>query len=414
MSGAGPNAKQAQVADKRQQLGYLDSKAEAADKSQAKAERGWLATFAASFSPGSIDAERRAVLRQSVEGLAVMEATLAADVAELVTERQRELVRPHLPRPRVLFSSQMWLSCFDSVLVCFEKSRVSRSFVSFRFRCSPHVRDLLPPCSACGAATALHRTATADATRAFLPESDAISTVNAESNGAALAWLCLAPWKPVPATHAGVQAAGTLLGRLFNVLGYGLAAYCVFKMLACLKSVLLGDDMTTDPVSRLLGLALRLFSGGAVHLDKKAASQYITLLFVGFVSFNSLRAFLKHVRRLAASVFAVVGASLSPSSAAAGADAMMLGLGALLCAYTVSSVMLLRAQLPVTHRELVTLALGFDSRAVDADFDAVHRCSPPLPCQATSCCHWRCGRICCQSTPFVWPPTVLHNLECCL
>ena len=51
----------------------------------------------------------------------------------------------------------------------------------------------------------------------------------------------------------------------------------------------------------------------------------------------------------------------------------MLGLGALLCAYTVSSVMLLRAQLPVSHRLLVTRALGFDAAAVDSEFDAVHR-----------------------------------------
>ena len=58
-----------------------------------------------------------------------------------------------------------------------------------------------------------------------------------------------------------------MLGRLLNVLGYALAAYCVFKMFACLKSVLFGEDFTTDPATRALGLLLRLFSRGSVKLN---------------------------------------------------------------------------------------------------------------------------------------------------
>jgi hypothetical protein len=176
-----------------------------------------------------------------------------------------------------------------------------------------------------------------------------------------------------------LQASATLLGRAFNVLGYALAAYCVFKMFSCLKSVLFGEDFTSDPVSRVLGVALRLFSRGSLHLNVKAASQYVTLLFVGFVTFNSLRAFLKHMRRLAKAFEVLAGGVSLPGAgggAVSAAERMMLGLGALLCAYTVSTVMLLRAQLPVAHRALVTQALGFDAAAVNSEFDAVHRCSP--------------------------------------
>jgi Abscisic acid G-protein coupled receptor len=120
----------------------------------------------------------------------------------------------------------------------------------------------------------------------------------------------------------------------------------------------------------------------------QALSQYVTIVFVGFISFNSLRAFLKHVRRAAGSLEALLGGvSLGGSvtgggrfssngGSVTGAERAMLGLGALLCAYTVSSVMLLRAQLPVEHRGLVTRALGFDAAAVDSEFDAVHRCAP--------------------------------------
>jgi golgi pH regulator len=181
-----------------------------------------------------------------------------------------------------------------------------------------------------------------------------------------------------------MQASLTVLGRVRNALGYCLAVYCVFKMFASLKSVLFGEDFTTDPASRMLSIVLRIFSRGSLHLNAKAVSQYITILFVGFVSFNSLRTFLKHIRRIAVSIESLVGGGglaaaalntqqLGKSALSSNTDRMMLLLGAVLCAYTVSSAMLMRAQLPVGHRVLVTRALGFDDLAVDNEFDAVHR-----------------------------------------
>ena len=86
----------------------------------------------------------------------------------------------------------------------------------------------------------------------------------------------------------------------------------------------------------------------------------------------------------------------------------MLALAALLCAYTVSSVLLLRSQLPPAHRALVTRALGFGADAVDSEFDAVHR-------RAFSDCfllRWSgCGRLvwsselpdCIVEVPFMPP-----------
>lgn len=64
---------------------------------------------------------------------------------------------------------------------------------------------------------------------------------------------------------------------------------------------------------------------------------------------------------------------MSGGGAAAAAEKTILGLGALLCAYTVSSVMLVRAQLPIEHRLIVTSALGFDEAVANTELDAVHR-----------------------------------------
>ena len=46
--------------------------------------------------PQSREAEQVKALQQSLEGLTVMESTLAGDVAELQAERQREKVLPLL------------------------------------------------------------------------------------------------------------------------------------------------------------------------------------------------------------------------------------------------------------------------------------------------------------------------------
>jgi hypothetical protein len=114
----------------------------------------------------------------------------------------------------------------------------------------------------------------------------------------------------------------------------------------------------------------------------QVAGQYLTLLFVGFISLNSLRAFLSVLRQvsgaLAAHMFGIAqGWAAATGGAAAAAERMVLGLGALLCAYTVSSVMLMRAQLPPAHRGIVSAALGFDDAAANSELDAVHRRAPP-------------------------------------
>ena len=111
-----------------------------------------------------------------------------------------------------------------------------------------------------------------------------------------------------------VQAANTFRGAVLNALGYALAAYCVLKAAACLKSVLFGDDFTSDPASRVLGLAVRIFSAGSIKIDAAALSQYVTIAFVGFITFNSLRVFLKHIRRVAAAFEAAIGGIRLPGN----------------------------------------------------------------------------------------------------
>ncbi|KDD74446.1 hypothetical protein H632_c1307p1, partial [Helicosporidium sp. ATCC 50920] len=130
------------------------------------------------------------------------------------------------------------------------------------------------------------------------------------------------------------RRARSVAGHLENMLGYLLSLYCVYRMGASLRSLLFGDNPGSDPVSKVVGLALHALSGGTISVDVQTLSQYVTLSFVGFISITSLRAFLKHMQRF----------------------------------FSVATLLLLRRQLPLRYREAVTRAVG-----ADVSFDSFHR-----------------------------------------
>ena len=85
-----------QVVDKEAQLAALQQRAAAAAASQAKEERGWFGGLASFVLPQSREAEQVKALQQSVEGLAVMEATLAGRRGRA---RRRARARKGAPTP---------------------------------------------------------------------------------------------------------------------------------------------------------------------------------------------------------------------------------------------------------------------------------------------------------------------------
>lgn len=130
-----------------------------------------------------------------------------------------------------------------------------------------------------------------------------------------------------------------------------------FRMFASTKALVVGEDTSSDPVSRTLGMVLRIFSGGTVRLDVAVFSQYLTLAFIGFISITSLRGFMKHMQRF----FSLVAGT------AANATGLILLLTELLGCYTVSTLLLLRRQLPERYRATITDAIGGD-----LEFDLYH------------------------------------------
>lgn len=55
------------------------------------------------------------------------------------------------------------------------------------------------------------------------------------------------------AHHAKAAESRTLVGHLRNALGYAMSGYCVYRVLASFKALLVGEDFSSDPVSRWVG-----------------------------------------------------------------------------------------------------------------------------------------------------------------
>jgi hypothetical protein len=146
----------------------------------------------------------------------------------------------------------------------------------------------------------------------------------------------------------------TLRGHAENLLGYILSLYCVFRIINSSSALVLGEDTSSDPVSRTIALCLGFFS---LSVDVHTVSQYMTLAFVGFISITSLRGFMMHMQRFF-SFFRGSGIGISSTG-------FVLMLAELLGLYAISTLLLLRRQLPEQYRATVTDAIGgeleFDS-----------------------------------------------------
>ncbi|WIA14392.1 hypothetical protein OEZ85_002920 [Tetradesmus obliquus] len=212
------------------------------------------------------------------------------------------------------------------------------------------------------------------------------------------------------AHHAKALDSRSLLGHLRNGLGYAMSGYCVYRVLTSAKALLFGEDFSSDPVSRSLGFALRRLSHEKLVIDPVLLNQYVTLLFIGTISALSIRAFLKNASRIfstlsnvrgwfgfgsssSSSGFGSVGGSAASggagsassgsgrglsglgrgrnsSSVAGGTGAAAGGAGAgsgaslvlmlseLTGVYSISSLLLIRRNVPVKYRAAIDGVLG--------------------------------------------------------
>lgn len=184
------------------------------------------------------------------------------------------------------------------------------------------------------------------------------------------------------AHHAKAAESRTLIGHLRNALGYAMSGYCVYRVLASFKALLVGEDFSSDPVSRSLGFALRRLSHDQLVIDPVQLSQYVTLLFIGTISALSIRAFLRNASLFfstltqfrgwfglggafgggaGASASNVGGKGFAGSSrvpSGGGGASLVLMLSELTGVYSISSLLLIRRNVPVKYRDVIDAVLG--------------------------------------------------------
>lgn len=136
----------------------------------------------------------------------------------------------------------------------------------------------------------------------------------------------------------------TLVGRIADPLGLIYLLYCVYKTLLSSANIVLDRDPKTDPITR--GFELTLIALG-LELDAAFWGPLIGFILVGVLVFTSLRGFLL----LVLAVFRSVASPLH-------ADVWTLFLSAMCALYFVSSLLLMRMNLPPDRRALLTAVLG--------------------------------------------------------
>lgn len=141
----------------------------------------------------------------------------------------------------------------------------------------------------------------------------------------------------------------TLLGQFSDRLGYVYLVYCGYKMVMSCVNIVFDRDPKTDPITRGFEIALMMLSKTALNVEVNVAfwAQLISFVMVGVLVFTSLRGFLILVVNIFRSV-------ASPFNS----DVLVLALGELCALYFISSLLLMRMNLPLDHRRLLTDVLG--------------------------------------------------------
>lgn len=147
-----------------------------------------------------------------------------------------------------------------------------------------------------------------------------------------------------------IKFSKTLKGRLYNFAGYFFSVYCVYKIVSAMVNVIFDRKARTDPLTRLVQMNVPL------PFDIVVWWQYVSFLLIGVMIVMSIRGFLK-------STIAI----FQNWASAVTSNMIILLLAQLMGMYFVSSVLLIRMNLPPQYREIITVVLG------DIEFQFYHR-----------------------------------------
>ncbi|KAL4143779.1 hypothetical protein QTP88_006065 [Uroleucon formosanum] len=148
--------------------------------------------------------------------------------------------------------------------------------------------------------------------------------------------------------------AKTWKGKYFNFLGYFFSLYCVWKIIISTLNIMLQRVGKKDPVTRGMEILVELVG---IDVDVSFWSQHVSFLLVGCIAFTSIRGLLLTLTKF----FYALSSSKS-------SNIIVLVFAQLMGMYFVSSVLLMRMNMPAEYRAIITEVLG------DLQFSFYHRC----------------------------------------
>ncbi|CAI5446047.1 unnamed protein product [Caenorhabditis angaria] len=150
-----------------------------------------------------------------------------------------------------------------------------------------------------------------------------------------------------------VEFSKTYMGIYFNVLGHFFSIYCIWKIFISFINIVFDRVGKVDPVTKTIEIGVHYVG---IDLDISFWSQYISFFLVGVIALTSIRGLLITMTKFFVSI-----------SNATSSNIIVLGMAQIMGMYFVSSVLLMRMNVPLNYRQIITRILG------DLKFNFYHR-----------------------------------------
>ncbi|XP_074597032.1 Golgi pH regulator [Brevipalpus obovatus] len=150
-----------------------------------------------------------------------------------------------------------------------------------------------------------------------------------------------------------IEWSKTFKGRYFHFVGYFFSLYCIWKIFISTINIVFNRVGKVDPATRGIQIAVNWIG---LQIDVKFWSQHVSFLLVGIIVISSIRGLLISLTKF----FYAIS---SPKSS----NIIVLIMAELMAMYFVSSVLLMRMNMPLEYRTIVTQVLG------DLQFNFYHR-----------------------------------------
>ncbi|KAF9194379.1 Golgi pH regulator B [Haplosporangium sp. Z 767] len=151
-----------------------------------------------------------------------------------------------------------------------------------------------------------------------------------------------------------LEHAKTWQGKYSNLMGYIFSVYCVYRLTMAFINTLFRRTGSTDPITTLIS---RFVSHTNMTIDVRFWSQQLSFFFVGLMIFLSIRGLLTELSKF----FRASSRHVSSSN-------IILFLAHIMGLYFLSSVLMMRQNLPLEYRSIISDSVGA------LEFDFYHRC----------------------------------------